>query len=108
MRRDDPERNPPDVHGHQLFPLGRIGNQPLYAILDIKAFIAGVKAADPGMRPAGLTWYVFDDTPGVPWRWRRMRRCARLVKRPTHIGAPRASRAPKAEPGTAGHGPALI
>lgn len=104
-RRADPDRVAPDLYGHQLFPYGKAGNQPVYRLVDIEAFIAAVQAADPGMRPAPLTVYVYDDSPGIPWRMRRMRRCAILVKKPAIIGAPRPPRSPKVEPGSSSPAP---
>jgi len=106
LRRLDSERHQPDLHGLKLMPYAIVGNkQPLYRRANIAAFVTGVRAADPGMRPAPLAAYVFDDTPGIPWRYRHARRSTRCVKPPSIIGTPRK---PRASTKTTGTGPAAL
>ncbi|MCO5105049.1 MAG: hypothetical protein M9919_13715 [Burkholderiaceae bacterium] len=71
----------------------------------MKAFVAAVRAADPGMRPTSAEWFVVDDTPGIPWRTRRARRCIKPRVRPSIVGAPRKPRPPKADPASSGPAP---
>jgi len=106
LRRLDSDRHQPDLYGLKLMPYAIEGNkQPLYTRADIMAFVTGVRAADPGMRPAPPHAYVFDDTPGIPWRYRHARRSTRCVKLPSIIGTPRKPRPPKV---TTGAGPAAL
>lgn len=106
QRRNDPDRRPPDLHGYHLLPAFRSDSgQPLYLPADVKAFIAAVRAANPGMRSTSADWYVIDDTPSIPWRMRRARRCIKARVLPSIVGAPRKPRPPKADPASSGPAP---
>ena len=107
QRRTPRERRVPDLHGHHLYPACLLvpGNQPLYAPEDLKAFVAAMRAADPGMRATRPGWFVVDDTPGIPWRMRRARRCIKLRARPSIVGAPRRPRPPADTPAAGGPAP---
>lgn len=54
--------------GFTLLPCARVDDRPVYAVDDVEAFIANVKAATPGFCKAVVTPLVLEIDSGRPWR----------------------------------------
>lgn len=74
-RTPRPGKEAPSLYGHQLPPFA-VGDKrvPLYRPADVAAFIDAVKADDPGLKKVEPPLYEFEESPLLPWRWRKAQR----------------------------------
>ena len=97
-RTTRPGLSPAHLHGLRLEPFGKVGASPRYCPHRVVEFIRAVRDTDPAARSTAPALphieaesFVFDDSPLLPWQWRKLhpvvarpaRRCRHLKPAPT-------------------------